>query len=38
MQIEVKQENPLREEISLLGEMLGDTIQEIAGEDGPRYR
>lgn len=33
MLIEVSQENPLREEISYLGEMLGDTIRSIAGED-----
>jgi len=33
MQNGVSQENPLREEISYLGELLGDTIREIAGED-----
>lgn len=36
MLIEVKQENPLREEIAFLGEMLGDTIRAIAGEDSLR--
>jgi len=29
----VKQETPLREEIALLGEMLGDTIREISGNE-----
>ncbi len=33
MPIEVKQESPLRQEISHLGKMLGDTIREIAGDD-----
>ncbi len=33
MLVEVKQEDPLREEIAFLGEMLGDTIREIAGEE-----
>jgi phosphoenolpyruvate carboxylase len=33
MLIEENQENPLREEISYLGELLGDTIRSIAGED-----
>ncbi len=33
MPTEVQQENPLREEIAFLGEMLGDTIRQIAGED-----
>jgi len=36
MLIDVKQENPLREEIAFLGDMLGDTIREIAGEDSLR--
>ena len=31
--MEAKQENPLREEITFLGELLGDTIREIAGGD-----
>jgi len=34
--MESKQENPLREEITFLGEILGDTIREIAGEDSLR--
>ena len=34
--MDVKQENPLREEISHLGDMLGDTIREIAGEESLR--
>ncbi|NOY29889.1 MAG: phosphoenolpyruvate carboxylase [Planctomycetes bacterium] len=29
----MKQETPLREEIALLGEMLGDTIREISGSE-----
>lgn len=33
MLIEEKPESPLREEITLLGKMLGDTIREIAGSD-----
>jgi len=32
----VKQESTLREEIAFLGDMLGDTIREIAGEDSLR--
>lgn len=36
MLIEVKQNDPLREEITFLGGMLGDTIREIAGEDSLR--
>ncbi len=33
MRMMTKHENPLREEIAVLGEMLGDTIQDIAGSD-----
>jgi len=33
MSVAIKQENPLREEITFLGEMLGDTIRDIAGPD-----
>jgi phosphoenolpyruvate carboxylase len=33
MIIEDKQEDPLREEIAFLGELLGDAIREIAGEE-----
>jgi len=33
MPTETKQETPLREEIALLGEMLGDTIREISGSE-----
>ena len=33
MQIQKKSESPLREEISNLGKLLGETIQEIAGAD-----
>jgi phosphoenolpyruvate carboxylase len=36
MLMDVKQDNPLREEIAFLGDMLGDTIREIAGEHSLR--